>query len=61
MKDELNRVLAEAEAVGGTPSVASLFEEVYETPLRQQREQREELERAIESDPRVLALHPADG
>jgi 2-oxoisovalerate dehydrogenase E1 component alpha subunit len=60
VKDELQRALAEAEAVKAPPSFSSLFEDVYAEPLRQQKEQLEELEAAIVADPRVASPHNSD-
>jgi pyruvate dehydrogenase E1 component alpha subunit len=59
VREQLAGALAEAEAIGGAPPLGSLFEDVYAEPLRQQREQREELEAAVVADPRVAELrHP---
>jgi len=53
VKEEIGRALAEAEAFGPRPPVETLFENVYAEPLRQQREQLEELRAALAADPRV--------
>lgn len=53
VREELSAALREAEARPARPPVASLFEDVYAEPLRQQREQLEELESALADDPRV--------
>jgi 2-oxoisovalerate dehydrogenase E1 component alpha subunit len=53
VRGEIQRALAEAEAFPAKPPVESLFEHVYAEPLRQQREQLEELEEALAADPRV--------
>jgi hypothetical protein len=43
----------EAEASPPKPPLSSLFQGVYAEPLWQQREQLEEIERAVGDDPRV--------
>ncbi len=53
VRDELGAALREAEARPARPAVQSLFEDVYAEPLRQQREQLEELEAALADDPRI--------
>jgi 2-oxoisovalerate dehydrogenase E1 component alpha subunit len=53
VRGEIQRALAEAEAFPAKPPVESLFEHVYAEPLRQQKEQLEELEEALAADPRV--------
>ncbi len=53
VRGEIQRALAEAEAFPAKPPVESLFEHVYAEPLRQQKEQLEELEEALAVDPRV--------
>jgi 2-oxoisovalerate dehydrogenase E1 component alpha subunit len=50
---EIGRALAEAEALEARPPVETLFENVYAEPLRQQREQLEDLRSALAADPRV--------
>ncbi len=60
IRDELQRALREAEAFPAKPPIATLFENVYEEPLRQQREQLEELEAAIAADPRVANPRHSD-
>jgi 2-oxoisovalerate dehydrogenase E1 component alpha subunit len=53
IRAEIQRAIAEAEAFPPKPAVESLFEHVYAEPLRQQREQLQELRDAIAADPRV--------
>ncbi len=53
VKAEIQRALKEAEAFAPKPPIESLFEDVYAEPLRQQREQLEELRSALAEDPRV--------
>jgi 2-oxoisovalerate dehydrogenase E1 component alpha subunit len=53
VREQIQRALGEAEAFPPKPPLESLFEDVYAEPLRQQREQLEELRRAIAADPRV--------
>jgi len=53
VRAEIQRALAEAEAYPAKPPVETMFESVYAEPLRQQREQLEELREAIADDPRV--------
>jgi len=60
VRAQIQRALAEAEAFAPKPPVESLFEDVYAEPLRQQREQLEELERAIAADPRVANPRHSD-
>ncbi len=60
IREEIQGALREAEAFPAKPPVASLFENVYEEPLRQQREQLEELEAAIAADPRVANPRHSD-
>jgi pyruvate dehydrogenase E1 component alpha subunit len=55
VREEIRAALAEAEALPPKPPLESLFEDVYASPLRQQREQLEELRAAIAADPRVSA------
>jgi pyruvate dehydrogenase E1 component subunit alpha len=52
-KETVQRAVKEAEANTPKPSLASMFQGVYAEPLWQQREQLEELERAMADDPRV--------
>ena len=52
--------LREAEAFPPKPPIETLFEDVYAEPLRQQREQLEELEAAISADPRVANPRHSD-
>lgn len=60
VREEIQRALAEAEAFPPKPPVESLFEDVYAEPLRQQKEQLEDLESAIAADPRVANPRHAD-
>jgi 2-oxoisovalerate dehydrogenase E1 component alpha subunit len=56
----IQAALAEAEAFPPKPPVESLFENVYAEPLRQQREQLDELRAAIAADPRVADPRHSD-
>jgi 2-oxoisovalerate dehydrogenase E1 component alpha subunit len=60
VRAEIQRALAEAEAFPPKPPLESLFEDVYAEPLRQQREQLEDLEAAIAADPRVANPRHSD-
>jgi 2-oxoisovalerate dehydrogenase E1 component alpha subunit len=60
VREEILAALREAESRPPRPSLASLFEDVYAEPLRQQREQGEELEAAAAADPRVRDPRHAD-
>jgi 2-oxoisovalerate dehydrogenase E1 component alpha subunit len=60
VRAEIQRAIAEAEAFPAKPPVESLFEDVYAEPLRQQREQLDELRRAIAADPRVADPRHSD-
>ncbi len=53
LREELQRALREAEAFPQKPPLESLFADVYEEPLWQQREQLAEAEAALAADPRV--------
>jgi 2-oxoisovalerate dehydrogenase E1 component alpha subunit len=53
VKEEIKQALAEAEALEKKPPLETLFDNVYARPLRQQREQLEELRAALAQDPRV--------
>jgi pyruvate dehydrogenase E1 component alpha subunit len=53
VRADIAAALAEAEALPPRPPLESMFEDVYAEPLRQQREQLEELRGAIAADPRV--------
>ncbi len=53
VRETIQRAVKEAEAHPPKPPLSTLFQEVYATPLWQQREQLEELERALADDPRV--------
>ncbi len=53
VREEVLSALRDAEARPPRPPLPSLFEDVYAEPLRQQREQLEELEAAAAADPRV--------
>ncbi|HET9553984.1 MAG TPA: thiamine pyrophosphate-dependent enzyme [Anaeromyxobacteraceae bacterium] len=60
VRQEIMAALATAEAAAPKPPVESLFEDVYAEPLRQQREQLEELREAMRADPRVANPRHAD-
>lgn len=53
VKAEIQLALKEAESFAPKPPLETLFEGVYAEPLRQQREQLEELRAAVAADPRV--------
>ena len=52
-REEIQRALKEAEAFPPKPPLETLFADVYEEPLWQQREQLAEAEAALAADPRV--------
>jgi 2-oxoisovalerate dehydrogenase E1 component alpha subunit len=60
VRGQIQAALAEAEAFPPKPAVESLFEHVYAEPLRQQREQLDELRDAIAVDPRVADPRHSD-
>ncbi len=60
LREELQRALKEAEAFPQKPPLETLFTDVYEEPLWQQREQLAELEDAIAEDPRVANPRHSD-
>jgi 2-oxoisovalerate dehydrogenase E1 component alpha subunit len=60
VRQEIMAALATAEAAAPKPPIESLFEDVYAEPLRQQREQLEELREAMRADPRVANPRHAD-
>jgi 2-oxoisovalerate dehydrogenase E1 component alpha subunit len=60
VRGEIQRAIAEAEAFPPKPPIETMFEQVYEEPLRPQREQLAELEDAIASDPRVANPRHSD-
>jgi 2-oxoisovalerate dehydrogenase E1 component alpha subunit len=60
VRAQIQAALAEAEAFPAKPPVESLFEHVYAEPLRQQREQLDELRDAIAEDPRVADPRHSD-
>jgi 2-oxoisovalerate dehydrogenase E1 component alpha subunit len=60
IREEIQRALREAEAFPPKPPVESLFEDVYAEPLRQQREQLEEVLEAVRADPRVANPRHSD-
>jgi pyruvate dehydrogenase E1 component alpha subunit len=60
IREEIQRALRESEAFPAKPPLATLFEDVYEEPLWQQREQLRELEAAIAADPRVANPRHSD-
>jgi 2-oxoisovalerate dehydrogenase E1 component alpha subunit len=53
VREEILKAVKEAEAYAPKPPLETLFEGVYAEPAWQQREQLEELRRAIADDPRV--------
>jgi len=53
VREAIQVAVKAAEAYPAKPPVETLFEGVYAEPLRQQREQLEELRRALADDPRV--------
>ncbi len=53
VKEEIKQALAEAEAFEKKPPLETLFDNVYARPLRQQREQLEEIRAALAQDPRA--------
>ena len=53
VRDEIKKALGEAEAFEKKPPLETLFENVYAQPLRQQREQLEEVRAALAQDPAV--------
>ena len=59
-RSAVQRAIQEAEAHPARPPVETLFQHVYAEPLRQQREQLEELEGAIAADPRVANPRHSD-
>ncbi|HET6437237.1 MAG TPA: thiamine pyrophosphate-dependent enzyme [Anaeromyxobacter sp.] len=60
VREQILAALRQAEAEAPRPPLATLFEDVYAEPLRQQREQLEELEAARAADPRVSDPRYAD-
>lgn len=60
VREEIQRALAAAEAFPPKPPLETLFEHVYAEPLRQQREQLEDLEAAVAADPRVANPRHSD-
>ncbi len=60
IRAEIQGALREAESFAAKPPLESLFEDVYAEPLRQQREQLEELEAAVAADPRVANPRHSD-
>jgi len=60
VREELQRVLKEAEAFAPKPPIESLFEDVYAEPTPHLREQLTELEAAIAADPRVANPRHSD-
>jgi pyruvate dehydrogenase E1 component alpha subunit len=60
IREEIQRALKEAEAFAQKPPLETLFADVYEEPLWQQREQLAELEAAIAADPRVANPRHSD-
>lgn len=60
VREEILAALRQAEAEPPRPPLESLFQDVYAEPMRQQREQLEELRRAVAADPRVSNPRHAD-
>ena len=60
VRAEIQRAIADAEAFPPKPPVETLFENVYAEPLRQQREQLDELRQAMAADPRVADPRHSD-
>jgi 2-oxoisovalerate dehydrogenase E1 component alpha subunit len=60
VRAEIQRALKEAEAFPPKPPLETMFEDVYAEPLRQQREQLEELEDALAADARVANPRHSD-
>jgi len=60
VREEIQRALKEAEGFPAKPPLETMFEHVYAEPLRQQREQLEELEAAVAADPRVANPRHSD-
>jgi 2-oxoisovalerate dehydrogenase E1 component alpha subunit len=60
VRQEILGALQAAEALPPKPPVESLFEDVYAEPLRQQRDQLDELKAAMAADPRVANPRHAD-
>lgn len=52
-REQVQRAVQEAEAHPAKPALETMFEGVYAEPLRPQREQLEELRRALADDPRI--------
>jgi len=53
VREEVQKAVAEAEAFPGKPPLETIIQGVYSEPLRQQREQLDDLRSAIAADPRV--------
>jgi 2-oxoisovalerate dehydrogenase E1 component alpha subunit len=60
VRAEIQRALKEAEAFPPKPPLETMFEDVYAEPLRQQREQLEEVEDALAADARVANPRHSD-
>ncbi|BDG06681.1 thiamine pyrophosphate-dependent dehydrogenase E1 component subunit alpha [Anaeromyxobacter oryzae] len=60
VREEIQRALKDAEAFPPKPPLETLFADVYEEPLWQQREQLRELEAAVAADPRVANPRHSD-
>jgi len=54
VREEIRRAIEEAEGFAAKPALETLFEGVYAEPLRQQREQLQDLREAVAADPRVV-------
>jgi len=59
-KERIVAAVREAESNPPKPALETLFQGVYAEPLRQQREQLEELRAAVEDDPRVANPRHSD-
>jgi pyruvate dehydrogenase E1 component alpha subunit len=53
VREQILQAVKEAEAYGAKPALETMFEGVYAEPLWQQKEQLEEIRRAVADDPRV--------
>ena len=60
VREEIQRALAAAEAFPPKPPIETIIEDVYAEPLRQQREQLEDLVSAMAADPRVANPRHSD-
>ncbi|ACL65444.1 3-methyl-2-oxobutanoate dehydrogenase (2-methylpropanoyl-transferring) [Anaeromyxobacter dehalogenans 2CP-1] len=60
LREQIQAALKEAEAFPAKPSIETLFADVYEEPLWQQREQLAEIEAAVAADPRAANPRHSD-